>query len=488
MAEILENASDAGVASEPDQTSRRDLWNQALKLQRSGQVSDAITLYHRLARVQGKDDPVVWMHLGAALRSQGKHQAALLAARRVLESNPKSAASLGNYANALKDLGRLDEAVKHHHAAVGVDPGSAHARFNLGVSLRESGRMAEALEQFDLVIKLTPDDPRPYFDRALALLHLGRFPEGWDAFETRWGLDEISKAKSDAPEWQGEDFQGRTLVLYPEQGFGDTILASRFLPLVKARGGDVVLICKPELRRLFKYLDGVDRLLDPDDQPETIDFQCPLMSLPRIFQAAPDNLPSPPQLHVPDDARRKIQPLIERAGNRFKVGFVWSGSLTFKGNATRATSLDRFLELAEVPGIQLYSLQKGPLEHEISEIGAEAVVVDAGSQVNDFAETAAVIEQLDLVIMTDSSVAHLCGALGRPIWNLLNFSPYWLYRMHGETTPWYPSMTLIRQQRPGDWDQVFETVQRRLSQAVAEKRLLGQDAADSNIRATSPVG
>jgi len=273
------------------------------------------------------------------------------------------------------------------------------------------------------------------------------------------------------PQWQGEPFEGRTLLVHPEQGFGDAIIACRFLPQVKARGGTVVLECKPELRRLLSELEGVDRIVPPGKPPEGVDLHCPVMSLAGLFDTTMDTLPPTPNLHIPEEARNRFRPVFARHADRFKVGIIWSGSVTFKGNRDRATGLDRFLPLAEVPGVQLYSLQKGPPEVELRESGlAGTLVIDIGGRVGDFADTAAAVEQLDVVVMTDSATAHLAGSLGRPVWNLLNFVPYWMYGLEGENTPWYPSMRLFRQRWSGDWDGVFDRARAALADAVAAKR------------------
>lgn len=452
----------------PEPTPAEKLFLRGNALQRRDQLDDALKVYAEALRL----DPEYYHALnnsGVALRRQNKYQAAIACYRRALEIEPKNADCLGNLGNALKDLDRMVEALEAHRAAIALKPDDPGTRYNYGVALRDAGEFKDALAEFDFVCAAKPDDPKPQWDRAIALLSLGRFKEGWQAYESRWGLGELPIRPYDAPRWQGESFAGKTLLLYPEQGFGDTILASRFLPMVKERGGRVILECKPALTRLFTGIAGVDELVVPKEPSTKFDVHFPLMSLPGLFDASLVNLPPPPQLSVPEAAHDAVRPLIEPGGDRFKVGIVWSGSITFKGNAKRSVAAERFLTFAEVPGIQLYSLQKGPREEELGELGADAVIIDIGSKVEDFAETAAAIQQLDLVLMTDSSVAHLAGTLGRPIWNLLGYSPYWLYGRKGKATPWYPSMRMFRQSDPGNWDEVFEKAQRALKKAVKQK-------------------
>ena len=215
----------------------------------------------------------------------------------------------------------------------------------------------------------------------------------------------------------------------------------------------MVLECKPPLKRLFSGLEGVDRLIEPKSELAGFDYHCSLMNLLVRFEAGVEELPPPARLTIPQAARDRIDPVIARSGDRFKVGVVWSGSVTFKNNRKRAVEAGRFLELAKQPGVQFYSLQKGPTEEQLGEIGAGALMIDLGRRIEDFAETAAAIEALDLVIMTDSAVAHLAGSLERPVWDLLNHTPYWLYGQEGAQTPWYPSMRLFRQSVPSDWGQ-----------------------------------
>ena len=457
-----------------------DLWADAVENHRSGRVARAIAIYQQLIAAGHGSTSDVWVNLGAALRSQGHFSASVACYGRAIEINPHDAICLSNLGNVLKDLGRFEEATAAHAEAVRLSPKNASFHHNYGIALRESGDMAAAISAIETACALEPGLAGAQWDRGQILLYLGRFEEAWEAFEWRWQIGEIKKIRSSKPEWNGEPFVGKTLLVYPEQGFGDTILSSRFLPLVKQFGGRVVLQCKRPLLRLFAGLEGVDELLPFGQKFEEYDLHIPMMSLPRIFRATPANIPKPPKLHVPNSAKVRVAPLVEKARDRFKVGIVWSGSVTFKGNARRAAPLDHFLRLAEIPGVQLYSLQKGEPAKDLDDTGARGIVFDAGSQLRDFAETAALIEELDLVLMTDSAVAHLTGSLCRPVWNLLCHVPYWLYQTGREMTPWYPSMKLFRQPTHGDWNSVFELVRRELK-ASARRYRRGFDPLHSKV-------
>jgi Tfp pilus assembly protein PilF len=464
-----DHADRAEGAGQPRRMKYADAFRAAAKLHGEGRTREAIGLYERLLRSNPRDASV-WNNLGVALRVEKRFSAALACYHRALEIDPDGGGAWGNIGNVLKDLGRFGDAIAAHMQALHRDPTNAGAVHNCGITLKESGDIEGAREMFQRAAKLDPEHAGVRWDLALAELQLGDFESGWRGYEVRWNLEESPRRPYRQPAWRGEDIAGSTILVYPEQGFGDTMLATRFLLFVKARAAELVLEVKPELRRLFDGLPGVDRFVEHGADPGHFDVHCAMMGLPGIYGATTDNLPALPRFNVPPAAHEAVAPLFARAGERFRVGIIWSGSLTFKGNAQRRASLGDFLALAEVPGVELYSLQKGPLEKDIADYGAGALLTDVGGRVRDFAETAAALEALDLVVMTDSSVAHLAGILGVPVWNLLNLVPYWLYMTEREDTPWYPSMRLFRQRAYGEWEPVFARVRRALGDAVEAKR------------------
>jgi hypothetical protein len=446
-------------APQPEVAALRE---RAVADHRAGRLEAAAEGYRRvLARMPG--DWQAWNNLGVALRRQEKFPAALACYRRALELKPDDPGFLGNLGNVLKDLGRMDEAVAAHRKAVEAKAGEPGPWHNLGIALREAGAFAESVEALDRALALNGEKTVAW-DRAISLLHgawlpgplHGRWAEGWAAYEARWVLGELPDRRPELARWQGEDLAGKTVLVLPEQGFGDTLLAARFLPLLAARGAAVWLEAKPAVAPLFAGNPHVARLVRPDEPVLDADFRVFMMSLPGLLGVDGAAPPPPAGLAVPAKAAAKAEVwLAPVADARLKVGIVWSGSVTFKGNRLRAVPLERFLPLAEIPGVRLVSLQKGPPERELADTGAAGPVLDLGGRVADFAETAAILKRLDLVVMTDSAVAHLAGSLGVPVWNLLNFVPYWLYGTGGDSTPWYPSMRLIRQPAAGDWDSVF---------------------------------
>ena len=411
-----------------------------------------------------------WNALGVALRASGKPLQALGCYRRALDLRPGDIGVVSNWGNALKDLGRYREAVAMHQQVVAKQSTSA-AWTNLGVALHDGGMLADALAAFDRAVALDAKNAGAQFDRAQVLLRMGDYARGLVDFEARWKLPDRAQMPDYAtPVWDGRALPGAAILIWPEQGFGDNILSMRFLPLVKSRVGRVVVGCKPELVRLFQNLPGADEIVPVGKAAPPHAAHVPVMSLARFFMKSLADVPPPARLSVPAEARRKLAPLLAQAGRRLKVGIVWSGSVTFKGNAQRAVGLDRFLPFAEIEGVQLFSLQKGPRAQEFAHSGARNFIVDLAPHCEDFAETAAAVEGLDLVIMTDSSVAHLCGSLGRPVWNLLPFMAYWLYLDGRSDSPWYPSMRLFRQRAPGDWDGVFAEAKTALAELAQRRR------------------
>jgi tetratricopeptide (TPR) repeat protein len=398
--------------------------------------------------------------LGVVMRMQSRYSEAVQLYERSLTLEPGNAGVFSNLGNALKDDHQIEGAIEAHKIAVGREPNDAKIHHNLGVSYVQAGRFADGLRHYDRALELQPNFPDAAWDRARALLYLGDYARGWPAYESRWQLAEQRGRKRPGPAWDGKRFDGKRLFLYGEQGFGDTVQCARYLPMVKALGGTVILECQPQLITLMDGL-GIDEIVPPNmagppAPAPAHDLIYPLLSLPRFFTPDIASVPGRvPYLNVPAGRAEKFADVFGRAVSKLKVGIVWSGSVTFKGNRDRAMRLASFLHAFDVPGVQLYSLQKGPPEIELKTVGAESRLIDLAPLLGDFADTAAAIQGLDLVLMTDSAVAHLTGALGRPIWVLVSFVAHWLWLKDRESdNPWYPTMRLFRQSHPGEWGAV----------------------------------
>lgn len=454
---------------------------RGVALHRSGRFDAAIGHYRDHLRRHPRDAGA-WCNLGAALRACGDVHGAIRCALRSLRIDPSNLDVLGNLANALKDAGRLDEAIALQRGLCGRAPADTRLGMNLACTLRESRRFEDALSCLDRLDRMRPGHAEQRWERAQNLLYLGRYREGLAAYESRWSLGEIAHPQYPCPPWRGESLGGRRLLLHAEQGFGDTLLAARYIPLLKARGARIVVACQPELRRLLAT-SCADRVIDRRDVPPAVDFHCPMMSLPGRMGTRLHDVPPPLPLRPPAEALASLRLPPPAEPGALKVGIVWSGSVTFKGNARRALGLRDLLPLATSPSIQFYSLQLGPPRRELLQSQAAAGVIDLAAGLRDFADTAAALVQLDAVLMTDSSVAHLAGCLQVPVINLLQFVPYWIYGGgEQQRTPWYPSHTLIRQQRPGDWRPVLHRAARHLQALSRRRQSVAQSPALAGTR------
>ncbi len=266
------------------------------------------------------------------------------------------------------------------------------------------------------------------------------------------------------PQWNGESLDGKTILLHAEQGFGDTLQFIRYAPQVAKRGGSVIVECPIELSTILRGVEGINRIITKGDSWPSYDVQSSIMSLPLIFGTTPDTIPSQPYLSVPPD---RIAAWRERLGNpdaRHRVGIVWAGRPEHKNDRRRSMRLDQFAPLTEIKSANFFTLQKGPAAAQAATPPPGMSLIDFTSDLHDFVETAALITNLDLVICVDTSIAHLAGAIGKPVWLLLPHAPDWRWMLNRTDTPWYPTMRLFRQPSPGDWPAVMADVTRALAQ------------------------
>lgn len=450
-----------------------ELMARGVKLQQSGKIAEALKIYDQVLAIE-PEHFAAHLNIGSALRSRKQFAAASAATRIALGINPDSAAAWGNLGNCLKDMGQFTEAIACHTRAVELCAGAGRAAEigawnNLGVTLRAAMRPNEALSCFDRVLAMDPENAEARFDRALTLLTLGEFERGWAEYESRWQLKRNPPRKLPGQPWRGESVAGKTIFVHAEQGLGDALQFVRFLPRLTGLGARVVLECRPELFRLFQSASGVDGLIRRDEPPPAYDFYCPLQSLPaRLGLRLPADIAVAfPYLHAPAGAGEKFaQALAPTARRRFNVGITWAGSPTFGGDRERSVGLDAFLPLAAVQGVRLFSLQIGPRSNELKRLGSTRLIGDLAPLIEDFADTAAAIQRLDLVIAVDTSVVHLTGAINRPGWVLLPYfsEPRWL--LGREDSPWYPSLRLFRMTKYDDWQGVVGRAARALTEVA----------------------
>ena len=361
--------------------------------------------------------------------------------------------ALWNRAIALHGEAQYREALECLRAIEGRMPGDPRLLSNLGVVLRDSGDLASAERYFRRVISKLPGDAAAHFNLALTLLRAGRLREGFVEYEWRWHVPQFAPQRREFAQalWRGEPLAGRRILLWSEQGAGDGIQFVRFAPLVRAAGGNVVLEMLPHIERLTTWMEGgfpVGNALTPGVK---FDVHCPLMSLPQRFGTDLGSIPAPARFDVPAELVSKWAARLRT--RRANIGLVWATNPAYGNNAARSAPASLFA------GIECWGLQVGPSAGETPD-----GVVNLGEELVDFAETAAAISALDLVITVDTAVAHLAGSLGKPVWVLLHYASDWRWLLDREDTPWYPTMRLFRQRRPGDWGEVVARVRRELQQ------------------------
>jgi tetratricopeptide (TPR) repeat protein len=407
--------------------------------------------------------------LGVALEGMGRNREAVRYYRRALEIAPQHAGAQRNLGNALKALGRHQEAIECYREALAIMPNFADAEINLGSALQALNRHQEAIACFRRAQALKPDFAEAHWNESLAALCLGDFEVGWPKYEYRWHSKIIAKRPSfDRPLWLGGDdvdLSGKTILLYAEQGFGDTIQFVRFAPLVAGLGAAVILGVQPSLVALVANSlaslapDHAGRVsvASKSDTIPPFDLACPLLSLPLALGTRVSTIPAAvPYLSPPPD---RVAAWQARLGERRRrVGIAWSGKSDHVNDRHRTMPFSALAPLLSRPDIDFYVLQNRLRDGEREAVEKTPGLSYLGDELNDFADTAALTAAMDLVISVDTSIAHLAGALAKPVWVLLPFSPDWRWMLDRDDSPWYPTARLFRQPAIGDWDAVIARV------------------------------
>jgi hypothetical protein len=371
----------------------------------------------------------------------------------------------------------IAEAVKWYARA--AEQGDSGAWHKLGVEHLSAGRPREAIPCYDRAIAIDPAHADARFERGLANLALGDYAQGWADYEARLETKTHRQRELSGQRWRGQDLRGKTVFVYVEQGLGDSIQFARFAPMLAQLGARVMLECHPLLFRLFQSLPGVEALIRYGDTPPPHEYYCSLLSLPFELglNTQAECSTDIPYFRAPSDAGAKLAPVfakaVTRTGRPLKIGVAWSGNAAFKGDRLKSTTLTTFLPLAEVPGVQLFSLQFGPRAEQLKTIGAGAGIIDLTPMIDDFADTAVALAGLDLVISVDTGLVHLAGALGRPAWVVLPFVADFRWLRDREDCPWYPSLRLFRMAHENDWPGVIARVTDALGE-MTRKRTGGE--------------
>jgi tetratricopeptide (TPR) repeat protein len=405
---------------------------------------------------------------GNLLRQQGQADQAIGSYDQALAIRPDYAEALNNKGNALGDLERQEQALRCYDQALVLRPDYAEAHNNRGVTLRDLGQLDQALASYERALALRPDYADARRNKALALLLAGHFSAGWPWYESR--IRPEAGKRFDQPQWDGQQpLTGKTILVHSEQGLGDTIQFCRYAKLLAARGARVVLEVQQPLTSLLRELEGVTEVCTRGETLPGFDLHSPLLSLPMRFGTTLDNIPAPPAyLHSDSDKAgywaRQLGPK-----SRLRVGLVWSGGTEYRYDHTRSLPLSSLLPFLPA-GHDYVSLQKELHERDRPLLMAQDKIRHFGEELQDFSDTAALCEQMDLIISTDTSVAHLAGALGKKTWLLLSHVPDWRWLQQGSNCIWYPGMTLYRQAARGDWPGVLSRLEADLKTQDGENQ------------------
>jgi tetratricopeptide (TPR) repeat protein len=449
--------------------------NRGNALKQLKRRDEALASYDRALAAQ-PDYAEAHSNRGNVLDDLGRHEEALASYDRALALRPDFADAHCNRGNALQNLKRLDEAVESYDRALVLRPDFAEALSNRGNPLVEMRRFDDALASFDRAIALRGDFGDAHFNAAVCRLLIGDFADGWREYEWRWETEQLRDEKRSfaRPQWLGSDaIAGKTILVHAEQGFGDTIQFCRYVPLVASYGARVILEVPRPLRTLMGALAGTAHVVARGDDLPDFDQHCPLLSLPLAFGTRLETIPAAtPYLSAPSD---KTLAWRERLGQhqRPRVGLAWAGNPrkdmpnAARLDRQRSITFDRLAPALAITECDFYSLQKG--EDAIAQLRASAWhrrVIDWTEDLHDFADTAALIENLDLVIAVDTSVAHLAGALGKPFWLLNRYNNCWRWLLEREDSPWYPGARLFRQDQTREWDPAIRDVAAALREYV----------------------
>jgi tetratricopeptide (TPR) repeat protein len=483
------------------------LSNYGLVLAALGRHEEALVNFDR-ALALDCDHANALNNRGLTLAALGREAEALVSWDRALEIDPGHCEALRSRGNALYGLKRFDAALADYDRVLLLQPGNLDVLNNRGGALAGLGRLDEALDSYDRALKFAPDFPvllinkgnvladQHNFEQALSSyaqaaateamraeaiwcqslvrLRLGRFGRGWREFEWRWQQRSWAPQRRNFNErlWLGrEPLAGRTILLHAEQGFGDTLQFIRYAKLVAGRGPIVLLEVQPSLKSLLSDVDGVARTFARGELLPNFDLHCPLMSLPLALGTTLDCIPAEvPYLNVPADRLARWR---DRLGDkrRLRVGIAWAGSALHKNDHQRSIALDRFAALLAAPDIEFVGLQKEMAAADAAALSGRANVIQLADELGDFTDTAAVMSHLDLVVTVDTSVAHLAGSLGRPVWVLVPFAADFRWLLNREDNPWYPTARLFRQPRLGDWESVIARVRDELERLAATSAL-----------------
>ncbi len=444
--------------------------NLGILLVETHRAEEALPIFKRLVTLDDQV-PVYWFNYGNAYRALGQLTRAAQCYRTALQREYELPEAHYNLAKVLTDIGQFDEAEHHFRQAIALKPDLKEAWINLIYVLQETGQVEGALQTAEVALQRFPENRMLRWNRCIFQLLLGRYQDAWPDYELRLQMGQTRLQEYPFPRWQGEDISDKTLLIHNDQGLGDAIQFFRFLKVIRHRVGRLILAVPRPLVRLLAHQAVADWVVPEEEPVPSADFELPIGSLPGLLNVSINDVAvEEPYLTIVDDWLQEV-PDLQTFSNQLKIGIVWRGNPRHTRDRDRSCSLQLFAPLAEIPHIQLFSLQKGAAEAEINQIDFASRIIPLGSYLHDLANTAALIHQLDLVVSVDTSVAHLAAAMGKPTWILIQYAPDWRWLLHRPDSPWYPAVRLFRQQQWRNWDAVIQQVVDAL-QKLVERELI----------------
>jgi Flp pilus assembly protein TadD len=455
------------MKSERQPVTTRQAIQIAMQHHEAGRLTEAESIYRQVLEAEPANADALHL-LGVIAHQSGNHEVAVELIEKAIGFNPANPFFLNNLGEALRELHRPREAESAYRRALALKADYAEAYSNLGNALKALRRLEEAEQSYRAAIKLNPALARAGLNYSLLQLLRGDYAAGFSLYENRFeggntleiGADrDLLGELKDVPRWQGQHLEGRALLVWTEQGLGDSLMTMRYLPLLKDRGvGHLIVYCDASLVRIMQTIAGVDEVVSREHPVpmEAFHCHCPIMSLPLLFNTRLETIPGEmPYLRVPDGLRRTWADRLANVASP-RIGLVWAGGKSTLSDSRRSVHLQRFAPLCEITGINFLSLQKGAEAHQLKQV--RWIMPDWMGECGDLLDTAALVDQLDLVISVDTSIAHLAGAMGKPVWLLNRFESEWRWMLDREDSPWYPTMRIFRQSARGDWGEVIARI------------------------------
>jgi len=436
----------------------------AMQHHQSGKLFEAGALYGQVLRLD-PGNAFALHYSGVLLMQQGKASAAEPLLRQSLALQAAIPDFHSNLGLCLRAQDRLDEAVACYRQALGVNPEYVEALNNMGLDLQQMGQIRDALQCFEKAVSIRPDFAQAHWNLGLVLLLQGKYERGWAEYEWRLNCPEFRMGGAipgGVPPWKSEPIIGKRILLLREQGAGDNFQFIRYAKVLAEHGAEVFVEVTPESADLIASAPGIANVLRPGEPPMGVDYYCPILSLPHRCRNLTPSIPSElPYLTPPPQVMEKWSWQFQSVPG-LKIGLVWAGSPTHANDRNRSCRLDDLAPLLVISGINWFSLQKGPAADQLKQVHSKAIT-GLDLLLHDFSDTAAAISHLDLIVAVDTSVAHLSGALNKPCWVMLPYAPDFRWLLGREDSPWYPSLRLFRQPKPGDWASVVSAISKALT-------------------------